>query len=136
MVYAVCREVFRHLLETLLPPAVVVFLHYHPVIGRHTPVLSVCRESVGWCSGLSVHVEVLRLYPRFYAGATYSDRDVALYQYTFFASVVARFQQLYVQLELNEQVERYLFIVGTLLVAESLYKFGVVLAVFPPIVEI
>ena len=57
MVYAVCVEVFCHLAESALPPLVAVLSHYVPVVGRESPVLTVGREVVRWCSCLSVEVE-------------------------------------------------------------------------------
>ena len=40
MVDAVCVEIFRHLGEPFLPPAVAIFSHPCPIIGREAPVLA------------------------------------------------------------------------------------------------
>ncbi len=41
MVYAISREVFLHLAETLEPPAETILLHLVPVVGREAPVLAI-----------------------------------------------------------------------------------------------
>jgi len=80
VVDAIGVEVFSHFAEALHPPCITVFFHDIPVIGGEAPVLSVHREIVGWCAGLSVQVEIMGFCPCFYAVATDADGDVA-FQY-------------------------------------------------------
>ena len=58
VVDAVGIEILGHLAETRFPPDVSVFLHFVPVVGGQEPVLAQNREVIGWCSGLTVQVEI------------------------------------------------------------------------------
>ena len=105
-------EVFRHLAETLHPPGITVFLHYVPVVSREAPVLTVHGEVIGWCARLSVQVEVVGFCPRFYAVAADADRNVTFQYYTIGSCVFRCSQQLQVQVELDEEVDGDMRIVG------------------------
>lgn len=69
-------EVFRRFTETLHPSHIAVFLHDILVIGGEVPALSVHRETVGWCAGLSAQVEIVGFYPCPYVAAIDADGDV------------------------------------------------------------
>lgn len=102
MVDAVGREVFCHLAETSLPPMVLVFLHHLPVVGGHSPILSVGGKSIGRSSCLPVHIEIIRLYPCLHAVAADTYRDITFHDDSLAASVGAGIKQLYVQVVLQK----------------------------------
>ena len=110
MVDAISIEVLCHLAETANPPRAAVFEHSIPVVGGKSPVLSVSRECIGWSTGLSVQVKVLRLYPSLYAIATDTDRDITLQYHTLLASIGMGGTHLLVEVELYIVPEGHLFI--------------------------
>ena len=113
MVDTVSGKVFRHFPETFLPPAVVIFCHHVPVVCRHTPILSVGRECVWWCSSLSVHVEVIRFYPCFYTCTADTDRNISFDNDSFASCIVGSGKQLHMQFILQEVVECYFTVCST-----------------------
>ena len=76
MVDTIGIEVFSHLTETTHPPRTAVLEHLVPIVGGEAPVLTVSRESIGWCTSLTIEVEVFRLYPGLNAIATDADGDI------------------------------------------------------------
>ena len=78
MVDAICIEVFSHLLEAVFPPLEAIFIHFLPIVGRESPVLTLNREVIRWRTGLAVHIEELRRNPGINACAANADRNVAL----------------------------------------------------------
>ena len=52
MVNTECIKVLRHLCKTSLPPCISVLSHPLPIVCRETPVLSVSRECIRWCTCL------------------------------------------------------------------------------------
>ena len=63
MVDAVGIEILLHFAEAAHPPLAAVTEHLVPVVGRESPVLPVSSKLIGWCSCLSVQVEVFRFCP-------------------------------------------------------------------------
>ena len=101
MVDAICVEVLRHLPEPAHPPLAAVGYHRVPVIRGETPVLSVGRESVGWCAGLTVKVKVARLHPGLHAVTTDADRYIALEYHLLATRILMRVTHLLVQVVLD-----------------------------------
>ena len=92
VVNAVGGKVFCHFAETFLPPLVVVLLHYIPIVCGETPVLSVGRECIGRCTGLSVHIEIVGLNPGFHTIAADAYGNISFKDNTFFACIIAGIQ--------------------------------------------
>ena len=108
MVDAIGIKVLRHLAESLDPPRASVGQHGVPVIGGESPVLSVGRERIGWCTGLPVEIEVARLDPCLDPVAADADGDVALENHLPAAGIVVCAAHLTVQAVLDEVPERHL----------------------------
>ena len=112
VVNAVSVEVFRHFAETFHPPRITVLLHYVPVVGGETPVLTVYREIIGRCPRLAVQVEVIGFRPCFYTVAADADGNITFQHYAVGACMFRCCQQLQVQVELDEEVDGNVRIVG------------------------
>ena len=70
-------EIVFQFMETFLPPGEIIFLHRIPIIGRKHPVLTVHGKVIGRSTGLSVHIEILRLHPCLNACTAHTDRQIA-----------------------------------------------------------
>ena len=92
VVDAVGGKVFCHFAETLLPPLVIILFHYIPIVCGDPPVLSVSGECIGRCTGLSVHIEIIRLNPGFHTIAADSDGDISFKDNALFACIIAGIQ--------------------------------------------
>ena len=110
MVDTVGIEILCHLTETTYPPGAAILEHLVPVIGGEAPVLSVGREVIGWRTGLTVQVEVFRLYPSLYTVTTDTDGDVTLQDHTVLTGMGMGSTHLLVEVELHEIPEGHLFI--------------------------
>ena len=110
MVDAVGVKIFRHVGEAAHPPLAVVLEHLVPVVGGKSPVLSVDREVVWWCSCLSVEVEVARLLPHVASMAVHADGDVALEHHALGAGIVVGLLHLAAQHILHEVVEGHVLV--------------------------
>ena len=97
VVNAISREILRHFCESAFPPAITVLLHHFPVVSGEAPVLSVSRESIGWRTGLTIHVEIIGFNPSFNRVARDADGNIALKHHLFAACVVASSKKLHVQ---------------------------------------
>ena len=136
VVDAVGVKVFSHLLETFHPPFITVVLHHIPVIGGETPVLPVDREIIGWSTGLSVEVEIIRFCPGFYTVATDTDGDVPLQHYSMLAGISGGFEQLQVKIELDIEVDGDMGIVRRVGAAQFFNLLSIVLRVLGPFAEV
>ena len=103
VVDAVCVEIFRHLSETLFPPAESVGRHSFPVVGWEAPVLTQHGKVVGRRAGLRVHVEQAGILPRVNAFAPYADGNVSFEDDSVLMGEIAHFAQLPVEVELLEK---------------------------------
>ena len=102
MVNAVGIEIFCHFAEALLPPFVVVFFHYPPVVGGKAPVLSVGREVIGWGACLSVQVEVFGFHPCLHPIPADADGNIPLEYHPVGTGIVVCLFHLLVQAELHK----------------------------------
>ena len=110
MVYAVSIKVLIHILEATYPPLTAVFHHFIPVIRGKSPVLSVHREVVRRCTGLSVEVEILRFHPHIAAISIDANRDIAFQNDAFLTCIGMNSLHLLVQNKLHEIEEFHFFI--------------------------
>ena len=101
VVNAIRIKVFGHLAETCLPPCKAIFVHLLPVVGGEAPVLALYREVIRRRTGLAIHIEQARLYPRIYAGARDTDRYVALNSYAVAVGVFMHMAHLLVKVVLQ-----------------------------------
>ena len=124
MVDTVGIKVLCHLAEAAYPPLAAILQHLVPVVCRKAPVLAVGREWIGWCTSLTVQVEVLRFYPCLDTVATDTDRDVALEDDTVHASILMSRMHLTVEVELYVAPEVLLAVSLWLLVFGFLGPFG------------
>ena len=129
MVDAEGIEVLRHLAHPRLPPGEAVLLHFLPVIGRESPVLTVRGEGIRRGAGLAVHVEEFRMLPGIHAHAGNTDGKVSLDGDAMQVGISHRFLELFVQQVLQEAVEIHL---GRVLLREFQGFPPVVTAPFPP----
>ena len=102
VIYTIGIEILRHLAEAAHPPRAVVLEHLVPVVGGEAPVLSVVREGIGWCSSLSVEVEVTRLYPGLHTIATDADGDITLQYHLILTCILVGSTHLLVEDILDE----------------------------------
>ncbi len=102
VVYAVCIEVFGHFAEACFPPCKSVTVHFFPVVGGESPVLTQNGEVVRRRTGLAVHIEQACIGPCVHACARYADRNVALDGHAFAVCIVAYGFQLFVKVVLSE----------------------------------
>ena len=107
MVNAVSIEELSHILEAANPPQTAVLKHFVPVVGRESPVLTVCTERIRWSASLPVEIEVARLSPHVAAIAVDTDRNIALEDNALLTGIVVNFLKLSVQDVLLEVVEAY-----------------------------
>ena len=136
MVNTISCKVFGHLAETFLPPQIVVLFHDIPIVCWEAPILSVGRECIGWCSRLSVHVEVVRFNPCFHTISTDTNRNISFENDTFLASIVASIQQLNVQVELDVIVICDSLVAFAFWCTHSCNYFGIVCLMFRPLAEV
>ncbi len=80
VVDAIGIEVLLHVLEATYPPSAVVLYHFFPVVGGEAPVLSIYGEVIGWCSRLTVKIEVFGFHPYVTSMAVDTDGDIS-FQY-------------------------------------------------------
>ena len=136
VVYTIGVEVLCHLAEAAHPPRIAILLHHIPVVGREAPVLPVDREVIGWGTCLTVHVEVVWLFPSLHAATIDADRDVALQYHAQRTGIVGHGRELQVQVILYVVVERYLWIDGCAFCTQRLNLLLVVNSVLLPLAEI
>ena len=136
VVDAISREVLLHLAEALEPPLEAVLEHGIPVVGGETPVLTVGREWIGWCTCRTIHIEVERLDPSLDRGAADADGDVALEDNIVLTGIGRCIEQLDVQLVLYIVVEANLMILGGLAVGEGIDLLLLIYLVLGPFTEV
>ena len=136
MVYAISIEVFRHFTEAFHPPCITVFLHYIPIIGRESPVLSVHREIIGRRTGLTVQVEVMRLFPCLHTVAADADGNIAFQHHPIGTRMFGGSKQLQVQIKLYIIIDSDVRIVGSFRPAQCLYLCSIISAITRPLTEV
>ena len=110
VVDTVSIEIVRHILETAQPPLAAVGYHSVPIISREAPVLSVCRETIGRRTCLTVQIEVTWLWPYVATVAVYTDRNVAFQNHTLCRGVFVHSLQLTAQYELHVIIELHVLV--------------------------
>ena len=103
-------EIVAHLLKTLLPPGKTVFLHFLPIIGRETPVLTIHRKMIRRRTGLQLHVIKFGRYPCIYTVTINPDRNIAFDDNTIFVSIINRITELLVQVKLKPAIKIHFFV--------------------------
>ena len=94
VVYAVGVEILGGVGQTSAPPTIAVGSHRFPIVGRESPVLSLCGKGIGRCAGGSVEVEQLAVFAGGHAVAADTDGYVALEHYAALAGYGMDFAEL------------------------------------------
>ena len=110
VVDAIGVEEMTHVLESAHPPSTVVAEHLVPVVCGEAPVLAILSKVIWRRTGLTVHVEVLRLHPYIATHAAHADGDITLQDDTLLAGMVVNVLHLRLQHKLHVVVEGNLLI--------------------------
>ena len=110
MIYAVSIKEFVHVLKATYPPLAAIFQHLIPVISGESPILSVHRKVIWWCTCLPVEVEILWFHPHVTSITIDADRDVSLQNDPFLTCIGMYCFHLFIENKLHKIKESHLFI--------------------------
>ena len=93
-------EIAAQLGKTLLPPLVIGFGHFVPIVGREAPVLTLGSEVIRWRTGLAIHVVQLGSDPGIRTMAVDTNRNISFQYDTLATGVITSAFELLVEMKL------------------------------------
>ena len=136
MVNAISVEIFAHVLEAANPPLTTIGEHLVPVVGGEAPVLTIGAESIGWSTCLTIHVEVVWLYPCIATIGADADGNVALQNHVLATGILVSCLHLLAEFKLNKHPECSLLAHSAGGVLNALLKRWSKLAMVGPLLEV
>ncbi len=105
MVDAISIKIFAHLAKAPLPPIIIVFCHFLPIISGETPILAVSAEIIGRCAGIRVEIKEIGEAVSIHAVVTYAYGEVPFKINAFGVGIFYRRTELFVEMPLHPAVE-------------------------------
>ena len=84
-------KIITHLFKALFPPGKIIFLHFFPIIGWKTPILTNCSKVIWRSTGLPIHIVHFRSHPGITTISRNANRNITFQNNSFFMGIINSF---------------------------------------------